>query len=105
MRDCPTFGQWQLAAANRGSFGSLAINDLSRAEAQSGRSGWLQTRLCPATDASAALVGLSPRTGARPAPRGVGTPQPGLVSRAGRRLARKRAGPPASSAPRSPAPP
>src|SRR5690348_5806086 len=91
MRDCPTFGQWQLAAANRGSFGSLAINDLSRAEAQSGRSGWLQTRLCPATDASAALVGLSPRTGARPAPRGVGTPQPGLVSRAGPgRLERER---------------
>jgi transposase, IS30 family len=65
MRDCPTFGQWQFDPANRGSFGSPAINDLSGADAQSGRLGRLQTELRPATDASAALVGRTPHTGAR----------------------------------------
>ncbi len=84
MRDCLPFGQWQLGPANRGSSGSLAINDLSGVEPQSGRPGRLQANLCPATDASAALDGRTPRTGARPAPRGNGTPSPGLVARAGR---------------------
>ncbi|MHC2434518.1 hypothetical protein ACVMB0_001893 [Bradyrhizobium sp. USDA 4451] len=84
MRDCPAFSQWQLGAANRGSSGSLAINDLSGAEPQFWRPGRLQTQLCPATDASAALDGRTPRTGARPAPRGLGAPWSGLVARAGR---------------------
>src|SRR3954466_10799263 len=34
MRDCPPFGQWRLGRANRGSFGSAAIHDLSGAEAE-----------------------------------------------------------------------
>ena len=29
MRDCPSFCQWQLGPANRGSYGSLAISDFS----------------------------------------------------------------------------
>jgi hypothetical protein len=93
MRDCPSFGQWQLDPANRGSSGSLAINDLSGAEAQQRRSGRLQAYLRQSTGASAALGGLSPRTGARPAPRGVGAPRPRLVARAGRRPARPGARP------------
>ncbi len=84
MRDCLPIGQWQLGPANRGSSGSLAINDLSGTEAQSGEPGRLQAELCPAPDASAALDGRTPRTGARPAPRGVATPSPRLVARAGR---------------------
>src|SRR5882724_8666350 len=32
MRDCRAFCQWQLGPANRGSSGSLAINDLSGVE-------------------------------------------------------------------------
>jgi hypothetical protein len=87
MRDCPAFWQWRLDPANRGSFGSLAINDLSGADAQSGFPGRIQAELRPATGASAALDGLSPGTGARPAPCGDGTTGPRLVSRTGRRPA------------------
>lgn len=79
MRDCQAFGQWHRDPANRGSSGSPAINDLSGVEPQLRRSGRLQTKLRPATDASAALDGRTPRTGARPAPCGVGGPWPRLV--------------------------
>src|SRR5918992_779414 len=91
MRDCPAFREWQLDPANRGSCGSLAINGLSGAEAQSRFPDRIQTELCPATGASAALDGLSPGTGARPAPRGDGTARPRLGSRTGRRPAGARA--------------
>ena len=37
MRDCPAFRQWQLGPANRGSSGSLAINDFSGTEAPTRR--------------------------------------------------------------------
>src|SRR5246127_4278439 len=94
MRDCPPFGQWQLDPANRGNSGSPAINDLSGTEAQSRQAGRLQAELCRATGASAALDGLSPRPGARPAPRGVGAPRTRLVARTGRRPARPGGWPP-----------
>src|SRR4051812_42610857 len=93
MRDCPTFGQWQLDPANRGSSGSLAINDLSGVKPQSRQTGRLQALLRPATGASAALDGFSPRTRTRPAPRGDGTPRPRLVSGTGCRPARTRVRP------------
>jgi len=85
MRDCPAFGRWQPDPANRGSSGSLAINNLSGAEAQHGCSGWLQAFLCQSTGTSTALGGLSPRTGARPAPCGDGTARKRLVAGTDRR--------------------
>ena len=59
MRDCPAFCQRQLGPANRGSSGSLAINDFSGAEAQSWCPGWVQIQLRSAADAGAALEGLT----------------------------------------------
>ena len=58
MRDCPAFCQWQLGPANRGSSGSLGINDFSGAEAQSWCPGWVQIQLRSAADAGAALEGM-----------------------------------------------
>src|SRR3954466_15586759 len=72
MRDCPPFGQWRLGRANRGSFGSAAINDLSGAEAEPWQASRLQAKLCSAADPGAALEGLSPRAGRQLAPRGLG---------------------------------
>ena len=40
MRDCPTFGQWQLGPANRCSSGSLAINDLSELKRNRAQAGY-----------------------------------------------------------------
>src|SRR6266567_4339536 len=84
MRDCPTSSRWPLDQANRGSSGSPAIDDLSRDEAQSRPSRRLQTELRPGTDARAALVGLSPGTGARPASRRPRASRQRLVPRTGR---------------------
>lgn len=90
MRDCLPIGQWQLDRANRGSFGSLAINDLSGAEAEPGQAGRLQAKLRSAAHTGAALEGLAPRTGRQLAPRGPGGLEPRLVARTGRRPARPR---------------
>src|SRR4051812_25060426 len=87
MRDCPPFGQWQLGRANRGSFGSAAINDLSGAEAEPWQASRLQAKLCSAADPGAALEGLSPRAGRQLALRGLGRLEPRLVARTGRRPA------------------
>ena len=58
MRDCPTSSRRALDPANRGSSGSLAIDNFSRAEAQRRPPGRLQTKLRPGADAGAALDGL-----------------------------------------------
>ena len=67
LRDCPTSRRWLFGPANRGSSGSLAIVDLSGAEAQQRQPRRLQTKLRSGTDAGAALGGVSPRTRRRPA--------------------------------------
>lgn len=90
MRDCPPFGQWQLGPADRGSSGSLAINDLSGTDAEPRHAGRLQAWLCRAAGTGTALDGLSPGTGAWPALRGVGAAWTGLVNRAGHMPARPR---------------
>ena len=103
-----------LDPANRGSSGSRAIDDCSRAEAQQRRDGRLPTGLRPRTGKGAALVWLAARARPRPAPTPSSTGlKTGLVARAGRRppRARRRAvrssatrASIASSTPRSPAP-
>jgi hypothetical protein len=66
--DCPPSSRRAVDPANRGNFGSRAIDDLSRDRAQSRPRGRLPARLCPAAGESAALGRLAPRTRARPAP-------------------------------------
>ena len=58
----PGFLPMAARSANRGSSGSLAINGLSGAEPQSGRSGGVQTQLCPAAGQGTALEGIAPGT-------------------------------------------
>jgi hypothetical protein len=87
MRDCPAFCRWQLGPANRGSSGSLAINDLSGAEPQRRCEGGLQTQLRPAADPGTTLEGLTPGARGELASRRHGAACKRLVARADRRPA------------------
>ena len=114
MRDCPTSSRWVLGPANRGSSGSLAIDDLSGAETRNrGTQVGYKPSLRSGTDAEHGAGGLSPGTGALSCAARCWSAWRRLVARADCRPARPRDRPQgdlatrastASSTPRSRAP-
>ncbi len=83
-----------LDPANRGRFGSRAIDHRSRDQAQHGPQGRLQTRLRRRADQGAPLERLQARKKPKPRAGRPRPPRPRLVARAGRRKARPPTGEP-----------
>ena len=67
VHDCPASSSRPIEAPDRGSSGSLAIEHLSRAEAQQRQTGRLQAELRPGADPRPALERLAPGTRRRAA--------------------------------------
>ena len=93
MRDCPPSSRGAVDPGNRCRSGSPAIDDFSRAEAQS-RGRRLQTNLRAAAGEGAAMGGVPPGARPHPPPHRARSARQGVVPRTGRWSSQPRSWPP-----------